>query len=185
MSKLAGLEGVYVGRTLDIVPTITGSINSVREPDALMSNGARFNTFSKFELGLTAIYSITPNLTFSATINPDFSQVEADVPQLIVNQRFALFFPERRPFFLEGTEIFQPGVSRGFLVVDARQIVDPDCGVKLTGKLGRNSIGLITASDRAPGLTLSPDDPNFGKNAQFTILRVQRDILKDSALGFS
>ncbi len=183
MGELNGLDDVYSGRTLDVIPTIVGSVNSEREAIPTMPGQARLNTVNKFDPGLTAIYSITPNLTLAATINPDFSQVEADVPQINTNQRYALFYPERRPFFLEGVDVFDPLPSRGFKLLNTRTIIDPDWGVKLTGKLGRNAIGLLVASDRAAGLQVERNDPNFGQNALFTVARWQRSFGQDSAVG--
>ncbi len=188
MGELNGLDDVYSGRTLDLIPTVVGSVNSEREaipfmPGQVMTGQARLNTVSKLEPGLTAIYSITPNLTLAATINPDFSQVEADVPQINTNQRFALFYPERRPFFLEGIDVFDPLSESGFKLLNTRTIIDPDWGVKLTGKLGRNAIGLLVASDRAPGLQVERTDPNVGQNALFTVARWQRSFGQDSAVG--
>jgi hypothetical protein len=98
-----------------------------------------------------------------------------------VNQRFPLFFPERRPFFLEGDEVFRSPGALTF--VNTRQIVDPDWGLKLTGKIGKNTIGILSASDRAPGLVVAPEHPDFGENASFNILRYQRDVLRDSRVG--
>ncbi len=183
MGELNGLDDVYSGRTLDVIPTVVGSINSEREAIPTMPGQARLNTVNKLDPGLTAIYSLTPNLTLAATINPDFSQVEADVPQINTNQRFALFYPERRPFFLEGVDVFDPLSSRSFKLLNTRTIIDPDWGVKLTGKLGRNAVGLLVASDRAPGLQLERGDPNFGQNALFTVARWQRSFGQDSAVG--
>jgi Domain of unknown function (DUF5916) len=186
MGELKGLDDVYAGRTLDLIPTVVGSLNREREAAPITPqtpDGARFNTVNKLDPGLTAIYSITPNLTLAATINPDFSQVEADVPQINTNQRFALFYPERRPFFLEGIDVFDPLPNRGFKLLNTRTIIDPDWGVKLTGRLGRNALGLLMASDRAPGFQVERDDPNFGKNALFTVARWQRSFRQDSAIG--
>lgn len=132
---------------------------------------------------MTVIYSIAPNATLSATINPDFSQVEADVPQISVNQRFPLSFPEKRPFFLEGSEFFRSTSANTFRLLDTRQIVDPDWGVKFAGKFGRNTFSYLAASDRSAGLRVDPVNENYGKNALFNVLRYQRDILKDSAVG--
>jgi hypothetical protein len=182
MGALSGLADVYAGRTLDLIPTLTGSINGEREAAPQTPAGARLNNVNRLDPGLTAVYAITPNLSFSAAINPDFSQIEADVPQINVNQRFPLFFPERRPFFLEGAEVFvSPGAS---WLVNTRSIIDPDWGVKLTGKVGKNTVGYLAASDRAPGLLLDPSDPHFGENAQLHILRYARDVLKNSRVGF-
>jgi hypothetical protein len=181
MGAIDGLEDIFAKRALDLIPTLTGSINSERERDLAALSGARLNTVNKLEPGLTLTYTLTPNLTLSATVNPDFSQIEADVPQITVNQRFALFYPERRPFFLEGGEVFRsPGV-RTF--VNTRQIVDPDWGVKLTGKIGKQQIGYLAASDRAPGLRLAFDDPNFGQDALFNVFRLRRDVGENSRVG--
>jgi hypothetical protein len=181
MGVMGGINDIYTGRTLDLTPAVTTSINGQRQSDPTQPAGTTFDTVNKLEPSLTAIYSVTPNLTFSAAINPDFSQVEADVPQIDVNQRFPLFYPERRPFFLEGAEIFRSAGQMTF--VNTRQIIDPDWGLKFTGKVGRNTFGVLSASDRAPGLQVSPQSPNFGKNAQFNVVRYQRDLLKDSSVG--
>jgi hypothetical protein len=183
MGELNGLDDIYSGRTLDVIPTVVGSLNSERELIPALPGQARLNNVNKLDPGLTAIYSLTPNLTLAATINPDFSQVEADVPQINTNQRFALFYPERRPFFLEGIDVFDPAVDRSFKLLNTRTIIDPDWGMKLTGKLGRNAIGLLVASDRAAGLQVERDDPNFGQNALFTVARWQRSFRQDSAVG--
>ena len=182
MGRLEGLEDIFAKRTLDLIPTLTGLINSERERDVNAPGGARLNTVNKLEPGLTATYTLTPNLTLSATINPDFSQIEADVPQLTVNQRFALFYPERRTFFLEGAEFFRSSGLRTF--VNTRQIIDPDWGVKLTGKIGKQQVGYLAASDRAPGLRFALNDPRFGENALFNIFRVRRDLGENSRVGF-
>jgi hypothetical protein len=185
MGSLEGLDGIYAGRTLDIIPTVTVSYTGTREADSTAPTGARLNAVNKLDPGLTAVYTITPNLTLSATVNPDFSQIENDVPQVSVNQRFPLFFPERRPFFQEGSEVFRPFYSAAPRLIDTRQIVDPDWGVKLTGKIGKNTIGVLSASDNAAGLRLAPTNPNYGKNALFNIARFSRDVFSQSSVGFS
>ena len=102
-AKLVGIEGVDPGRNLEITPTLTGVESSTRES---FPSGPLTSEDPDFDPGLTVSWGITPNLTLSGTVNPDFSQVEADVAQLAVNEQFALFFPERRPFFLEGSDVF-------------------------------------------------------------------------------
>ncbi len=182
--SLSGLDDVFVGSTIDVIPTLTVSNTATREPVGPVNPlDARLNSVNKFDPGVTVIYSITPNATLSATVNPDFSQVEADVPQISVNQRFPLFFPEKRPFFLEGKEFFEATSNQGFRFLDTRQIVDPDWGLKFTGKFGRNTLSFLSASDNSAGLRLEPNDENFGKNAQFNVFRYQRDVLDDSAIG--
>src|SRR5207248_11594749 len=99
----------------------------------------------KFDPGLTAKFGLTPTVTLDLAINPDFAQVEADQTVVTANQRFPIFFEEKRPFFLEGIDIFQTPLT----VVHTRAIVDPDWAVKLTGKRGRNSFAFMHASDNA------------------------------------
>ena len=99
------------------------------------------------DIGLTAKYNITPTVTLDFAYNPDFAQVEADATVVTANQRFPIFFEEKRPFFLEGKEIFETLIS----AVHTRTIVDPDYAAKLSGKQGRTSFGLMFASDNAPG----------------------------------
>ncbi|QQS40190.1 MAG: carbohydrate binding family 9 domain-containing protein [Acidobacteriota bacterium] len=181
---ISGLKDVFQGSTIDVIPTVTFSNSGTREIDPADPMRGRLNNENKIDPGVTVIYSITPNLTLSATVNPDFSQIESDVPQVSVNQRFPLFFPERRPFFLEGNEFFRSSYNSAPSLVDTRQIVDPDWGAKLTGRIGKNTIGFLVASDNSAGLRLSPDDVDFGKNAQFTIARYTRDISDQKSLGF-
>jgi hypothetical protein len=183
MGSLAGLEEIYGGRTLDLIPTLTVSANGEREPGAAGAGAARLNNVNRVEPGLTAVYALTPNLSVAAAVNPDFSQVEADAPQISVNQRFPLFFPEKRPFFLEGAEVFRSLHNAAPRIVDTRQIVDPDWGVKLTGKIGKNTVGFLSAADRAPGLRVAPSTPEYGEKARFNIFRYQRDVLSQAALG--
>ena len=181
---MSGFTDVFSGSTIDLIPTVTGSNTATRESDPINPSQGRLNGVNKIDPGLTVIYSITPNLTLSATVNPDFSQIEADVPQVSVNQRFPLFFSERRPFFLEGNEVFRSSYSAAPRLIDTRQIVDPDWGLKFTGKTGKNTIGILAASDNSAGLRIAPTDANFGKNAQFTIARFSRDLTDQSSVGF-
>ena len=148
------------------------------------------NEPAKFDLGLTAKYGITPTITLDLAINPDFAQVEADATVVTANQRFPIFFEEKRPFFLEGIEIFKTSLQ----VVHTRSIVDPDVAVKLSGKRGKNTFGILLASDNAPGnfsederlnLSTLPVIARFvDKNAYVGILRVKRDVGIGSNLGF-
>jgi hypothetical protein len=120
-------------------------------------------------------------MTLSGAANPDFSQIEADVPQIDVNQRFPLFYPEKRPFFLEGDQYFRSPGALTF--VNTRQVVDPDWGVKLAGKSGRQSVGLLAAVDRAPGERPAAGTLASGEDALFGIARYQRDLFRNSTWG--
>ena len=132
-------------------------------------------------IGLGVKYGLTPNLTADVTFNPDFSQIESDRPQVETNQRFALFFPEQRPFFLEGQEIFQ--ISTPLTLVHTRTIVDPRMGGKLTGKLGQTTLGVMVADDEAAGLFEDTTDPRYGTNAQTFVGRARFDLYPESYIG--
>jgi hypothetical protein len=137
-------------------------------------NGARAGIGDPFVRGKTDIKPgvnfrfSTTNLTFDSTINPDFSQVEADAAQVTVNQRFALFYNEKRPFFLEGIDMFATPNQ----LVYTRQIVDPIAGGKLTGKLGPWNIAYLGMKER--------EDSG---GALFNIARVRRDFGYNSTFG--
>ncbi len=188
--KITGLEGISKERTLEIIPSVTISETGRRVSDNQIPEGRFVNEPVKTDLSLNLKYNITPNITLDAAINPDFAEVEADAPVVTANQRFPIFFPERRPFFLEGTEIFQSPLQ----VFNSRTIVDPDVATKLTGKVGKNSFGFLVASDNAPG-NFSENEINnsnirpfidefIDKNATFAILRLKRDFGKENDIGF-
>jgi hypothetical protein len=178
--SLTALDNVPARRSLSLIPTLTGVRLSARDHTVA---GGRLVPSGDTEASLTGIFAFSPTTIVAATVNPDFSQIESDVPQIDVNQRFALTNPENRPFFLEGTEIFSPLSEDLMQLVDTRQIVDPDWGLKLTARAGRQTIGVLASADRAPGLRPEPADPTYGSATRFTIARVQRDLLEDSALG--
>jgi hypothetical protein len=136
---------------------------------------------------LTGKLGLTPQLVLDATWNPDFSQIEADAGQVDVNLRADLFFPEKRPFFLEGNEIFQMAGAAGGdpleAVVHTRTIIDPRLGFKLTGKIGRkDTVASIFALDESPS-SGAPDPPAGDRFAGFGILRYKRAIASDGYLG--
>ena len=131
------------------------------------------------EAGLDAKFILHDSFVLDATINPDFSQVESDQPQITVNQRFEVFFPEKRPFFLENSNYFTSPINMVF----TRRIGHPEFGLRLTGKSGPWAVGVLASDDRAPGEALPPTDPHAGDRATFTIARVSRDILNQSTIG--
>ena len=131
------------------------------------------------EAGLDAKFILHDSFVLDATINPDFSQVESDQPQITVNQRFAVFFPEKRPFFLENNNYFTSPIN----LVFTRNIGHPEFGLRLTGKSGPWALGVLASDDRAPGEALPPSDPHSGDRATFAIARVSHDILDQSTVG--
>ena len=174
---LEGPSDLSRSRNLEILPEVTGF-----RLGSLDTETGDFNTGNADgELGLNVKYGITPNLTADVTVNPDFSQIEADRPQIETNQRFALFFPEQRPFFLEGQEIFQ--TSTPLTLVHTRTIIDPRFGGKLTGKVGQTTLGVVVADDTAAGRLDDPGHPQFGSTAQTVLGRVRYDFYAESYLG--
>jgi len=119
----------------------------------------------------------------NATANPDFSQVEADVAQLNVNTRFALFYPEKRPFFLEGADFF----LTPFGAVFTRTVADPTWGGKVTGKIGRSAVGFFASEDRINNL-LFPSNQGSGSTSleekvYAGVFRYRYDVGHGSTLG--
>ena len=176
MGLLDGLSGLSTSRNLEFLPTVTAV-----QVGSLDTNSGRFGAESQPEGGVSVKYGITSNLTLDFTYNPDFSQIESDRPQIEVNQRFPLFFPELRPFFLEGQEVF--GTRGPANLVHSRTIVDPRYGGKVTGKVGNTTVGLLFANDEAPGKVDDVADPAFGKTARFLIGRVRYDLYAESYVG--
>ena len=187
---LTGFDGLSAERTLELIPSLTLSETGKRKApitSAQIARGGRFvNEPIKFDPGLTGKYSPSPRVTLDFAINPDFAQVESDQLVVQANQRFPIFFAEKRPFFLEGIDIFNTQIQ----AVHTRTIVDPDFAVKLTGKIDRNTFGLLLASDNAPGNFNEDERPTanlrlLDKNASVGVLRLKRDIGKaDSFIGF-
>lgn len=178
---LTGLEGISTERTLEIIPSITVSENGQLAPSfnpTPNDPGRILNGPIKYDLGVSVKYQLTPTVTLDAAINPDFAQVEADAPVVLANQRFPIFFDEKRPFFLEGKDIFNTPLT----LLYTRTIVDPDVAAKLSGKVGRNSFGLMFASDASPG-GISRSRSFLSKNANSAVFRLKRDVGKENSVG--
>ena len=145
IGEISGLENAEPGRDLEVVPTLTTTQSDYTDDPGVepMVSGS-----AKTEAGVSLRWGITPDLTANLAINPDFSQIEADAAQLEVNNRFALFFPEKRPFFLEGADYF----NTPFRAVFTRTIATPEVGAKLTGKRGENTFGIFATQDKVTNL---------------------------------
>lgn len=171
--QLSGLRELQRGLTVDLIPTITSSAVGSQRPG---SNGATSTwqyDASRPDIGGSARWGITSNLTLSGTANPDFSQVEADATQFSVDPRVAVFFPERRPFFLESQEQF----TTPNRLIYTRRISQPAFASKLTGKHQGFDIGVLSAAD-------SRDASVDGRTSPlYNIVRLQRDLGKQSRLG--
>ena len=140
------------------------------------------------KIGLDSKMVFRESLVLDATLNPDFAQVESDQPQNTVNQRFEVFFPEKRPFFLENANYFNiqgipPFGGTPTTLLFTRRIADPSYGLRLTGKQGPWNLGFLFADDKSPGKIVPETDPLFGKKAYFGIARVTHDLGRNSSIG--
>jgi hypothetical protein len=173
-----GLEGISPGRNMQFIPY--GVLRSFHALDTRDPSNPFFsNRTAEGRIGLDSKFIFHDNLVLDLTANPDFSQVESDEPQVTVNQRFEVFFPEKRPFFQENADYFRTPIDLFF----TRRIGDPSAGARLTGKIGRYSIGVLTADDRGPGNSVPDNNPLSGDRAYFTIARLNRDIFGQSSIG--
>jgi hypothetical protein len=173
-----GLEGISPGRNMQFIPY--GVMRSFHALDTRDPSAPTFdNSRAEFRGGLDSKFIIHDNLVLDVTANPDFSQVESDEPQITVNQRFEVFFPEKRPFFLENSDYFKTPIDLFF----TRRIGDPQFGARLTGKVGDYSLGFLSSDDRGPGKSVPDNSPLSGDRATFNIARVSRDLFKQSSLG--
>lgn len=142
---IRGFETVAPTRDLEIVPTLTVIRSDVADENWTLLTGK-----PAFDGGVSVRWGVTPDVTASFALNPDFSQVEADVAQLDINQQFALEYPEKRPFFLQGSEYFSTQVNALF----TRTIVDPRYGAKITGRRDGHTFGMFVAEDEATNLLI-------------------------------
>ena len=179
--KVVGFSDARPGKNLEFDPTLSGILAQEREN---FPEGKFVNMEKDAEPGLTARWSFTPNLSLNAAINPDFSQVEADNAELAINTQYALYYPEKRPFFLEGSNIFESQ----FTPVYTRTVVEPVWGIKLTGKEKKHAIAFFSARDTITNLII-PSSQNSNlisvdiKNLS-TALRYRWDMGRSSNIGF-
>jgi len=163
---LVGLSDLHRGLVMEATPEFTTRVEGRPATPQYLYTG-------RPELGVNLRWGLTQNLNLSGTANPDFSQVEADIGQVTVNQRFALFYPEKRPFFLEGLEQFDTPNR----LIYTRRITQPVAGAKLTGKAGGMNLAYLAAVDQ--------EDVATGKNPVFNLLRLRRDLGASSTLGLA
>jgi hypothetical protein len=179
-NKITGFEDITPGNNIEIDPTLTVQRSDTRSdfPTGGLEAGK-----VKVEPGLTAKWGITPNLILNAAVNPDFSQVEADVAQLDVNTRYALYYAEKRPFFLEGADIF----LTPFEAVFTRTVADPLWGAKMSGKVGKGALGFFVAQDRINNLIIPSNQGSeavsLDENVFGGVFRYRHDIGNSSTLG--
>jgi len=189
----ANISGVLTQEaTLKGIEGVTGSHNIQVNPYSLGQNERTLETldpanpyFSSRHLEATAGGEfkavLKDKIVFDATVNPDFSDIESDQPQFTVDQRYPVYFPELRPFFLENANFFTTPSPIALLYT--RNIVHPEFGARLTGKLDHTNIGLLAIDDREPGETVSPGDPLYKERAFIGVGRVSQDLGKGSSIA--
>jgi len=166
---LKGLTDMHRGVVLDITPELTNRLDGAPV-------GSKWGYGdNRSQLGGTVRWGITNNLTFNGTVNPDFSQVEADAGQFAFDPRRAIQFAERRPFFIDGIEQFQ--TPNG--LVYTRRIVQPEAAAKVSGKMGALNVALLTAVDDKITSASGQDRPLYN------ILRLSRDLGKQSRFAMT
>jgi len=185
--KMVGFAGVRPGTAFELIPTITALASESRDVELLKDISVPAPEFQmnakEAELGLTMGWGVTNNMTLIGTINPDFSTVEADAPQVDINQPFAIFYPEKRPFFTEGIDFFRTPFS----LVYTRNIRDPSWGAKLTGKEGANTMAAFVASDEITNLIIpgveGSEMVSLPTPTMASVVRYSRDFGRGSKVG--
>ncbi len=173
-----GIEDVEPGKGLEVLPAFVSTQAGSRNPEGEFENE---DVMGEPSLGVK--YALTSAVTAEVAVNPDFSQVEADAAQTDVNSTFALFFPERRPFFQEGSDLF----NTFFNAVYTRSINDPLFAAKMTGRPGRTNIAFLSARDERSPVVIPLEERSAGPldagKSYVNILRVQRTLGEGSFLG--
>jgi hypothetical protein len=149
--KLTGLSDIKPGHSFELLPYLmaqqTGTRTDPENPESGMDNQA-----VKARIGGGIHYAPGPGIAFDAVINPDFSQIESDADQISVNTTFALYYPEKRPFFMTGSDLLQTPMYY------SRTINNPLVASKVLGKQGKVSYIGLAALDRSTGITVPGEE---------------------------
>ena len=179
---ITGIKNVKPGKGIEILPSLityqSGALAETQNPNSQFENQK-----PELELSMNAKFSLTSDITAEATVNPDFSQVEADAEQIDVNTTLALFYPERRPFFQEGSDLFRTWVP----VFYSRSINNPQIAGKMVARKNRHSMGYMVARDQNSAIILPFEESSaflLGGKSINNILRYQRAFGIDSHIGF-
>ena len=167
--ELTGMTGIHHGLVLELNPELTNTVTGAPSGTSASTN---WKYASTPQLGGNIRWGIGSNFVLNGTVKPDFSQVEADASQIAADERFALFYPERRPFFVEGSDQFNVPNT----LVYTRRIVRPDAALKLTGKLGRADIAVLSALDEG-------QSSSGGAHQLVDIVHVQQGFGEQSTAG--
>jgi hypothetical protein len=175
-ATVSGFGDIAPARNVQVIPY--GITTRARFLDT--EDGApEFQNRNEFRGGLDSKIVLHDTYTIDAAVQPDFSQVESDEPQVTINQRFEVFYPERRPFFVENSNYFLTPADLFF----SRRIADPSLGVRFTGRSGPWVVGGVAADDRAPGRVASPGDPFRGERAWNQVVSLRREFEHESSVG--
>ncbi len=171
-------SAISPGRNFQVIPYAAASRARLLDaPRSAAAGEARYRDKDDSRVGVDAKLVWKDSVTFDLTVKPDFSQVESDEPQVLVNQRFEVFFPEKRPFFLENAAFFSLPINLFF----SRRIAEPEYGARVTGKAGRWVFGGLAIDDVAPAN--QPGVASADARAGIGVLRLQREIGAQSNLG--
>jgi hypothetical protein len=174
LATLTGIEGVSPGRNIQVIPYAAGTASRYLDEDAAVRGRTE-----EGRVGLDAKVVLKDALTLDLAANPDFSQVESDEPQVTINQRFEVQFPEKRPFFIENASYFRTPEQLFF----SRRIADPRLGTRLTGRVGKWTVAGLVMDDRAPGEQAPPGSEARGTMAITAAGRVVREFGRQSTIG--
>jgi len=175
---MRGIEGVTGSHNIQINPYVLGqNEKTLLNMDPLNPYFSQ-RTFEGTVGGeVKAIWK--DSIVFDGTVNPDFSNIESAQPQFTVDQRYPVYFPELRPFFLENASFFTTPLT----LLYTRNIIQPDYGLRVTGKISHTNVGLMLVDDREPGETVAPGDPLYGAKATFAVGRIAQDFGKNFTIG--
>lgn len=174
---LTGIRNVSPGSNTQIIPFVFARDVEAINPRA--PGGPLMESDKEYDLGVDAKFVFNDAWVLDLTLNPDFSQVESDEPQVTVNERFEVQYPERRPFFVENADFF----ATDSILLFTRRIVDPEGGMRLTGRAGQWGFGTILMNDEAPGLNRADTDPLKGEKANIGVFRAYRDLQGQDRVG--
>jgi hypothetical protein len=181
MGAISGFKQAKQGKNLALVPTLVLGKGQSRNPE----ESFEWEDSDNQEIGLDVKWGITPEISLQATLNPDFSQVEADVAQLSINDTFALFFDEKRTFFLENSDYF----SSNYNLVYTRNVGAPDYGAKVTGRIDQQTFGFFVANDESttflvPG-NLGSSIADLEQESLNLALRYRYDLSEQLSIGWT
>lgn len=177
LGTATGIEHISAARNAQLIPY--GAIGHDHYLDQPTNGAPSFQTDDDHRAGLEAKAVVHDSLTFDIALNPDFSQVESDDPQVTVNQRYAVQFPEKREFFIENSAYFATPENLFF----SRNIINPEYGFRLTGSLGRWNIGVLAIDDRDPGIEAGAGNYGYERRTLIGAVRLQRNFSARSNAG--